>query len=298
MARIRSIKPEFWSDKKIASLSHSAALFFIGLWNFCDDEGKFDYDPEALSLRLPIFRPENIRLWLGKLSALGLLEVGSLSAQHPLSNGSATAWGRVANWSHQRINRPIPVKVKAEEIQWLPVGHSLLEQKSSVPKQRMDRIGSDLDRIGSDLFRGGAEAPSPVPADPARKRSPKEPSKTAATWESYSKAYAIRHGAEPLRNASQNSKMLKFVEKIGVIEAPEVAAFYLTHNRSYYVQAMHPLGLMVQDAEKLRTEWFTGNKMLGTAAREGERREHNSDVWDRAAELVNSTIEEKKNGAF
>lgn len=38
MARIRTIKPEFWTDGNIVSLSPLARLFFIGMWNFtlCD----------------------------------------------------------------------------------------------------------------------------------------------------------------------------------------------------------------------------------------------------------------------
>jgi len=34
------IDPEFWSDEEIATLSFPARLFYIGLWNFADDEGK------------------------------------------------------------------------------------------------------------------------------------------------------------------------------------------------------------------------------------------------------------------
>ena len=40
MARKRMIDPEFWSDEEIATLSFPARLFYIGLWNFADDEGK------------------------------------------------------------------------------------------------------------------------------------------------------------------------------------------------------------------------------------------------------------------
>lgn len=39
MARIRSIKPKFWDDQKIAKLSFEARLTFIGFWNFADDNG-------------------------------------------------------------------------------------------------------------------------------------------------------------------------------------------------------------------------------------------------------------------
>ena len=39
MARIRTIKPAFWDDSKIAKLSRDARLLYIGMWSFCDDIG-------------------------------------------------------------------------------------------------------------------------------------------------------------------------------------------------------------------------------------------------------------------
>jgi len=40
MARIRSIKPEYWSDATIATFDYFTRLFYIALWNFADDEGR------------------------------------------------------------------------------------------------------------------------------------------------------------------------------------------------------------------------------------------------------------------
>lgn len=39
MARIRTIKPDFWEDEKIGKLPIPCRLFFIGCWNFADDFG-------------------------------------------------------------------------------------------------------------------------------------------------------------------------------------------------------------------------------------------------------------------
>src|SRR6185312_4646746 len=39
MARIRSIKPEFFTSETIAALPLSARLTFIGLWTYVDDNG-------------------------------------------------------------------------------------------------------------------------------------------------------------------------------------------------------------------------------------------------------------------
>lgn len=49
MARKRMIDPEFWADEEIGSTwSHSARLFYIAIWNFCDDEGRFRADDRLL----------------------------------------------------------------------------------------------------------------------------------------------------------------------------------------------------------------------------------------------------------
>lgn len=45
MARIRSIKPEFWADYSTASnLSRDARLLYIALWNFCDEHARMAGD--------------------------------------------------------------------------------------------------------------------------------------------------------------------------------------------------------------------------------------------------------------
>src|SRR3546814_14876688 len=39
MARIRTIKPEFWTSETIAALPIRTRLTFIGLWTYVDDNG-------------------------------------------------------------------------------------------------------------------------------------------------------------------------------------------------------------------------------------------------------------------
>ena len=48
MARIRSIKPEFWEDEQIAQLPYPCRLFYIGCWNFADDFGILKNSPTLL----------------------------------------------------------------------------------------------------------------------------------------------------------------------------------------------------------------------------------------------------------
>jgi hypothetical protein len=52
MARIRNIKPEFWTDEDLGRLSRDCRLLFIGLWNQADKAGRLEDRPDRLFARL------------------------------------------------------------------------------------------------------------------------------------------------------------------------------------------------------------------------------------------------------
>lgn len=52
MARIRSVKPEFWTDPDVVDLPMAARLLFIGSWNHADDFGVLPDDPRRLKLQV------------------------------------------------------------------------------------------------------------------------------------------------------------------------------------------------------------------------------------------------------
>lgn len=71
MARIRTIKPEFWEDEKLSALPLEANLLFIALWNFADDEGILKSSitwikAKAFPLRDEI-RKVQVEQWIGQL---------------------------------------------------------------------------------------------------------------------------------------------------------------------------------------------------------------------------------------
>ena len=83
------------------------------------------------------------------------------------------------------------------------------------------------------------------------------------TWAKYSNSYYLKYGANPVRNAKINSHVKSFVTKLGFEESPKVAAWFLSHTTNLYCQGGHGFNLLDKDAEKLRTEWFTGNNLSG-----------------------------------
>ena len=52
MARIRTIKPDFWTDESLTECSLSARLMFIGMWNFADDSGNIQRSAKQLKMKI------------------------------------------------------------------------------------------------------------------------------------------------------------------------------------------------------------------------------------------------------
>lgn len=53
MARMRTLKPEFWTDEVIVELTPYARLFYQGCWNFAIcDRGHLDDSPKSLKLKI------------------------------------------------------------------------------------------------------------------------------------------------------------------------------------------------------------------------------------------------------
>ena len=101
------------------------------------------------------------------------------------------------------------------------------------------------------------------------------------TWQAYSDAYEVRYGAKPVRNATVNSQLTNFIKRIGLEESPFVAAFYVNHNNQFYVQKMHTVGLLLADAEKLRTEWATNRQVTSTQARQVDKTQTRGNVFNK-----------------
>jgi hypothetical protein len=125
---------------------------------------------------------------------------------------------------------------------------------------------------GTGLVSGAAAAP----AGP----------KGAATWDSYSLAYERRYGTQPVRNAAVNSQLAKLVDKLGADEAPLVASHYVGSQNSIYVGAGHCTELLLRDAAKLRTEWFTGRQGFRKQAVEADRIATDGAKWSNVLQTL------------
>lgn len=94
---------------------------------------------------------------------------------------------------------------------------------------------------------------------------------TTAVWQAYSRAYFARYGTEPTRNERTNGQLAQFVARLGKDEAPHVSVFYVGTNVRRYVERQHPVGMLLQDCEGLRTQWATGRTVTETQARQSDK---------------------------
>jgi hypothetical protein len=101
MARIRTIKPDFWASDQVTDCSLAARLLFIGIWNFADDAGVIPYKPKTLKAKVfpaDDVSLEDIRRMVDELLRTALLGIFEYEGVVYLF---VTGWKK-----HQKIDRP------------------------------------------------------------------------------------------------------------------------------------------------------------------------------------------------
>lgn len=143
----------------------------------------------------------------------------------------------------------------------------------------------------------GGLTPSPatqvalLPDEPQRKparqtRASNPASVTSATWEAYALAYERRYQRPPTRNGKVNGQLAQLVAQMGADVAPALASYYLTHPARIYVQSYHSIGLLLRDAQALKTQMETSTVMTETTARRQEQTASNPWARKLAARLA------------
>jgi hypothetical protein len=104
MARIRSIKPDFWTSEQVMECSPIARLMFIGMWNFADDHGRLPSAPKTIKAQ--IFPADdidsaNVRRMIDELAANSLVQVYVVDEKEYLF---------ITGWHHQKIDKRQPPK--------------------------------------------------------------------------------------------------------------------------------------------------------------------------------------------
>lgn len=180
VARIRTIKPEFWTDSKTGTLSDRATKLFIGMLTFSDDYGVVEFDLPSLRAKIFPFSMETPEEVIGKALLEELLPRGLLT-MFGYSENEAPPYRRylfITNFPrHQRIDRPgkplipgwssgtTPENYEAGGIQFdersSNTRRMIGEGSSNVPRSK-GMEGKGMERKGGNLFpdNGAGKAPS------------------------------------------------------------------------------------------------------------------------------------------
>ncbi len=225
-----------------------------------------------------------------RLRKANRVAVGKGSAEQPQST--------FEEWNARRIADVIPVekaeasagnaRIPPSSIGGFPAENALRGNREGT-EQRRNREGDSL-FFATDPSSSPDEPPDdaqppgpPAPPAPATRsaRAPKvkaEPP-TAATWVAYATAFSDRYGTPPVRNAKVNGQLALLVGRLGIEEAPRVAAFFVGHQRMDYVRATHPVDFLLRDAEGLRTQWAKGTQTTSAQAVQADRTQTNANAF-------------------
>jgi uncharacterized phage protein (TIGR02220 family) len=149
MARIRTIKPEFWTSGQVVDCSLVARLMFIGIWNFCDDHG---VHPASIKrLKMEVFPSDSIADDVLRAMIDELLAARLLCAYQVDGKG----YWQVTGWAtHQRIDKPtyrhpLPV-APAKVVDSMSARRVVAEQSTSARRAVGDQSSSTRPRNGKE----------------------------------------------------------------------------------------------------------------------------------------------------
>lgn len=173
MARMRTIKPGFFTSEDVSALPFRARLTWIGLWTHCDDHGR---TKELVKLiKAAVWPLDDVSL-RDVEDDLAALEQGGAIVRYQVSGSRFVA---VQNWHfHQKPNRPTESKIPAPPVPVAvpPPGenghcspcwilHERLTEPSLIPHEQLITGGE-----GSRRGEGGEGVRASPPSPPPRLR--------------------------------------------------------------------------------------------------------------------------------
>jgi len=113
MARIRTIKPDFWRHETLCALPEATHMLAAALLNYADDHGYFNANPRLIQGEIYPLREPSVSVAdsLQALADAGYLALGT--------GDDGRRYGRVLGFAqHQRVSHPTPSKISERVIAW------------------------------------------------------------------------------------------------------------------------------------------------------------------------------------
>jgi hypothetical protein len=190
MARIRTIKPEFWTDEKLSLLDPLTRLVYVGLWSHADDAGRLVDNLKLLDGLLFPNTDDSCEAPLEILARLGrILRYRHASGQDLI---------QIVKWNdHQRVDHPNKYTLPGPEHAVLtsdstakPSGNGKHSRKSREGVARTSRYDLRPTTSTNDQY----QRPNPTAARKTKARAALE---VEAAFEQAWQLYPRRSGSNP-----------------------------------------------------------------------------------------------------
>lgn len=251
MARIRTIKPEFFTSENIVAMSALARLLYIALWCEADKEGRFEWKPKTFKMRY--FPADNCDI--------NTLCDELLREKVVVLYGDNLAY--IPQFSkHQHVNPRETASSLPEPTEELTRQARVVTRESTATYAQVGREGK-----GRERKEGKEHIPDAAFAAPASK------SPGSLAFDEFDDAYRTRYGNSYTRNAKVNRHFSDLCKRLGSEEAPKVARWYVeSENLPEFIKASHDPALLLMRCESIRTRMLQNRPMTTREAVDIDRR--------------------------
>jgi hypothetical protein len=163
VARIRTIKPEFFYSEQVAQLPHAARLLFIGLWTLADREGRMDWSGRKVKAQLfPYDDGLEIHPLAEALAEAGLVQFYQVGGSFYLQLPTFAKHQRPHPKEPASALPSCPEDTEAGWLPWKKTASNVLP--GSIPSSPVGREGKGMEGNGRSL--GSSERPKPLIVGP------------------------------------------------------------------------------------------------------------------------------------
>lgn len=177
MARIRTIKPEFWSNEGLSELPEATHLLAAALLNYADDDGYFNANPKLIRAECSPLREPSVPTTVSvqQLQTIGYIDLGT--------GTDGRRYGRIINFrQHQVINKAKVSKISKLSITWDTSGSDTVQipyEERLEGKGREQGSGTGREGISSSLR---SDESAPARSKPGTKLPEAFPDNDAVTY--------------------------------------------------------------------------------------------------------------------
>ena len=293
----RWIKVGYCDSDRIEACCPAARDLWIRLLVNADDFGRFDARPARVAASCFPLQTGCEQLVANCAQLLDELERADLIRRYEATGKTYLFITRFYERARSKPRFPDPPQELIEKEIAIPARSVCTCQSLAVKPQSSDssRQPSTTTTTSTTTTHDHDQLPLPSEGGPPardlratgnRLPAKRQPPDSAETWKAFTQAYLERYGVEPLRDARANAQMASFIKRVGIEDAPHIARFYVEHSKAYYVQRQHSVAMLATDADALRTQWLSGERVTGIVARDKERAATTGDQVQRVLRAV------------